>query len=112
MALRLKPLPRNPDIALQRKLLTQPETNPTGHVPLEDARTFPFEPRPDEPSRVNAWWLAEASWLAYTHGEKDVARVFSEQTGMDCRPVSNGDTESYLAHNAEFAVLLHQTARE
>jgi len=33
------------------------------------ARRFPFQPRPDSFSAINAWWLAEASFLVYGEGD-------------------------------------------
>ncbi|MGH9310695.1 MAG: hypothetical protein ACRD1U_15070, partial [Vicinamibacterales bacterium] len=64
-----KPLPSNLTLDQQRELLLRPERNTTGHVPLEEASRYPFQARATGWSRVNAWWLAEASWLAYWQDE-------------------------------------------
>ena len=102
---RKKPLPLNIPLDVQQKLLLQPETNPTAHVPLEDAATFAFEPGASTQSRVNAWWLAEASWLAYSHDKDAVAHVFRERAGMSCEFVGVKGAEAYLASSSRFAIV-------
>ena len=100
-----KPVPRNLPIEQQRALLLHPESNPTGHVPFDRARDFPFEPEAAGHSRVNAWWLAEASWLAYWHHKAEVARVYEEQTGLSCDLVVVKGAECYVASSARFAII-------
>lgn len=101
----LKPVPGTAEPALQRLLLLQPETNPTGHAAFAGASQYPFEPEARAWSRVNAWWLAEASWLAYDPDETTVAGVFRERTGLDCRLLRAGSTDVYAAIGEAFAIL-------
>lgn len=101
-----KQFPRNPSFELQRDLLTRPETNPTNYVPLQDAGLFAFDPSPLRWSRVNAWWLADASWLAYSHNDTEVRRIFREHGGMpSCELIDQEGTECYVAHGDTFAIV-------
>ena len=61
---RRKIIPTDLTLAVRLELLLRPDTNPTGYVSLENAIDYPFEPGAEAWSRVNAWWLADASWLA------------------------------------------------
>jgi triacylglycerol lipase len=100
-----KPLPVNLSIDVQRQLLLQPESNPTGYVPFERARDFAFRSDAKTHSRVNAWWLAEASWLSYWHDKEAIARVYRDQTGLDCELVEVKGAECTIAHGPRFAVV-------
>ena len=101
-----KDFPRDPSFELQRDLLIHPETNPTTYIPFEDADQHPFEPDPHEWSRVNAWWLADASWLAYVHGEAEVRRTFLERAHMtSCELIDRSGTQCYVAHRDSFAIV-------
>jgi triacylglycerol lipase len=100
-----KPLPAHLSIEQQRQLLLAPESNPTGYVPFENASEFPFEPGAITHSRVNAWWLAEASWLSYWHDTDAVARVYRERTGLDCTPVAVKGAECTVASGERFAIV-------
>ncbi len=99
-----KPLPANLSLDEQRELLLYPERNTTGYRPLENARDHPFHPGATHWSRVNAWWLAEASWLAYWHDEQSVRHVFRE-AGLTCEMIATGGAECLLASSAQFAIL-------
>jgi len=100
-----KPLPTNLTIDAQRKLVFHPATNPTGHTPFEDAQMHRFEPDAAAWSQVKAWWLAEASWLAYWEDESEIARVYREQAGLSsCDLIAAKGTECVLAWCPAFAV--------
>jgi triacylglycerol lipase len=100
-----KKLPENPSLAVQHQLLFHPETNPTNYVPFQDARTYTFEPDATALSRVNAWWLADAAWLAYWHDESAVRQVFADNTGLpNGELVASGGTECYVAWCDAFAI--------
>jgi triacylglycerol lipase len=100
-----KPIPTNLSIEMQQQLLFHPETNPTGHVPFENAQAFPFDVDASTPSRVNAWWLAEASWLAYWHDGDAAARVFRDRAGMNCEVASVDGAEVCFASSPRFALV-------
>ena len=89
----------------QITLLTHPEQNPTGYQPFVDADKFPFEPRAVEVTRTNAWWLAEAAWLSYSHSEPDVKAVYTSRTGMSAALLSANGTECTVASNDAFAIV-------
>lgn len=105
MTPKTKPLPVDLPIEIQRKLLFQPESNPTNYLPFEGAADFRFEPEATTHSRVNAWWLAEASWLAYWHDKDAVARVFSDRTGLSCELIATNGAECYVASSPRFAIV-------
>jgi triacylglycerol lipase len=101
-----RPLPRNLPLATQQKLLLQPETNPTGYSALEHASIFPFEPGTALASRTNAWWLADASWLAYSKDPDAVARVFRDRADLACRYVAVEGAEAYFTSCDAFAIVV------
>ena len=101
-----KELPKNPSFELQRDLLIRPDSNPTGYTPFEDAAAHTFVPTATTWSRVNAWWLADASWIAYNHDAKAVRDVFRSRAGMEsCQLIDGGGTQCYLAHRDSFAIV-------
>ena len=100
-----KPLPVDPSIDVQRKLVLEPESNPTGHVPLEQAHEFRFDPDAAAPSRVNAWWMAEASWLAYWHDAAAIAKVYRERAGLQCELIEVKGAECTVAFGDRFAIV-------
>src|SRR5471030_541688 len=72
MAPHLKvPPDRGLPVATWIDLVTHPERNVSGYILFEDARDerYRFRPTADGWSRVNAWWLAEASLLSYWHDD-------------------------------------------
>ena len=99
-----KPLPSNPTLEQQQKLLLAPQSNPTGHVPFENAQAYPFEPDASGHSRVNAWWLAEASWLAYWHDVERASAVLRDRAGLSCSFAAIQGAEVYFAACPEFAI--------
>lgn len=100
-----KPLPSNLPLEVQQKLLLQPESNPTNHVPFENALEYPFEPGAAQPSRVNAWWLAEASWLAYWDDVERAKAVLRDSAGLSCDLVAIRGAEVYFAACPRFAIV-------
>lgn len=101
-----KPFPPDPSLELQRDLLLNPERNPTGYVAFEDAQAHPFAPGATAWSRVNGWWLADASWLAYAHDETMVRTILAERSGLtSCTFISREGTQCYIAHNPQLAIV-------
>ena len=100
-----KPIPVDLPIEVQRTLLLEPESNPTGYVAFENAREVPFEPGAPAHSRVNAWWLAEASWLAYSHDPAAIAQVYRDRTGLQCELIEVKGAECTVAFGDRFAIV-------
>jgi hypothetical protein len=99
-----KPLPVV-DLDTQIALLIHPERNPTRYQPFARARDFPFEPLTVGVSRVNAWWLADAAWLAYGQSGADIAAVYKASTGLDAELLGVGGTDFTIASNGAFAIV-------
>jgi hypothetical protein len=100
-----KALPRNLPLPVQSDLLFRPESNPTGHIPFENADRFPFEPLAQTLSRVNAWWLAEAAWLAYWRDTVMLAEVLRTRAGLtSCVPIVGEGTHGFVASGETFAI--------
>ena len=69
------------------------------------AAAYPFRPRASTCDMVNAWWLMEASTLAYA--EKDFARKKFQQAGLsEVEFFSGPSTQGYVAHNDDFLILV------
>jgi len=100
----LNTLPKGTLLATQVTLLIHPEQNPTDYVPFEHADTHPFQPAVTGMSRVNAWWLADASWLAYLHSEAEVRR-HAQGAGLDGRLVEVKETQFCMVSDQEFAIV-------
>jgi hypothetical protein len=101
-----KPFPQDPSLALQQALLTRPETNPTGYVALDNATAHPFQPDATNWSRVNGWWLADASWLAYSHEPDVVQKVWATHAGLPAfESFDRGGTQCYLVHDDRLAIV-------
>lgn len=99
-----KPLPQV-DVETQMTLLTHPEQNPTNYKAFADAATFAFEPHATTVTRVNAWWLADAAWLAYSHSNDHIKSVYQQQTGLTAELVGEGGTECTIATNGAYAIV-------
>src|SRR5436853_7827130 len=103
---RRKIIPTDLTLAVRLELLLRPDTNPTRYVPLENSIDYPFEPAAEAWSRVNAWWLADASWLAYSRDPAAVSAVFTRAGGLtSCELIANAGTACYVAHGPEFAIV-------
>ena len=105
-----KPLPTG-GLVEQIALLTRPETNPTEYVPFENASLYPFEPTAAPPSRVNAWWLAEAAWLSYFRDNAAIADVYRNATGMTAQLYEPGGVGFTVASSASFAIVAFRGTR-
>ena len=55
-------------------------------------------------SRVNAWWLAEASLAAY-HAPARATAIF-HAAGLHCEPLTAGPTEAYITYGAEAIIVV------
>ena len=100
-----KPIPKNLSLEEQQQLVFHPEKNPTRYVAFEHATDYPFEPKAATWSRVNAWWLADASWLSYTQEAETVKAIFRDRAALpSCELIAKDGTECYLAHGADFAI--------
>lgn len=69
------------------------------------AEAYPFRPQASTFDMVNAWWLIEASTLAYA--EKDFAREKFRQAGLwEVEFFTGASTQCYVAHNDDFLMLV------
>jgi len=73
------------------------------HPYFSEARLYPFRPHATVFDLVNAWWLIEASTLAYSDPEF-VSQRFRE-VRMNVEVFSNNNTECYVAQNDEMAIV-------
>jgi triacylglycerol lipase len=93
-----KPLPR-PSLSL----VLHPEDDPA-YQHFEDALHAPFETVPGTFSRINAWWLADASLLSYWPPSA-ARQIFDRQAHLDCVPIQRLDTQAYVASHQAFALV-------
>jgi pimeloyl-ACP methyl ester carboxylesterase len=101
-----KDVPKGLPRSVQLGILVHPERNQTNYVPFENAIDYPFVPDANTWSRVNSWWLAEASWLAYSHDEAAVRKTVIERAGMQsCELIDEEGTECYVMSRDEFAIV-------
>ena len=69
------------------------------------AEAYPFRPHASTCDMVNAWWLIEASTLAYA--EEDFAREKFLYAGLsEVAFFSGASTQCYVAHNDDFLMLV------
>jgi hypothetical protein len=101
---RKKTLP-SVDVDTQITLLTHAERNPTGYEPFADADRFVFDPDAAVWSRVNAWWLAEASWLSYFQSEPFIQQAYQSRAGMNAVLRSVQGTDFTVAWNQRAAIV-------
>lgn len=74
------------------------------YVYLEHALKFPFRPNQLDYCPVNAWWLAECSYLAYTH--PGFARMVYKLAGFEGFRFFNGKgTECMVAWHHECSIV-------
>ena len=81
------------------------------HCFFEDHARYPFDPRPSHFSRLNAWWLAEASLLAYDdaeHADLGFRRAGFEVAGSG-RAASCG--QYYVATTDEIVIVAFRGTR-
>ncbi len=74
-------------------------------MPFEHASAFPFDLGAKPISRVNAWWLAEAAWLSYSHSDAAIKSVYKSATGLDAELIAVDGTEFTVATNGAFAIV-------
>ena len=77
---------------------------------FEHANDLPFRPGKTQFDLINAWWLAEASMLAYVTDANFVADQFGRAGLPQLRTfrssdVSSLDTEGFIAHNDQFVIV-------
>jgi len=81
--------------------LLPPDMN---YVYFEGADDYPFDPERREYSPANAWYLAEAAFLAYTH--PGFARMAAVPAGFtEFRFFGGRTTECFAAWNKKYAVI-------
>jgi triacylglycerol lipase len=108
MARQLKEVPdRNQPNDVWVDLVTHPERNRSGYINFEQALEpdNAFEPGASAWSRKNAWWLAEATFLAYWQDDEVVKKIYSDKAGLQCLPLAEGATQCHVAFNEEFAIV-------
>ena len=93
-----KPLPR-PSLSL----VLHPEDDPSYHH-FEDALNAPFDTTPGPFSRINAWWLADASLLSYWPPEA-ARQIFNDQAHLDSVAIQRLDTQAYVVSNHAFTLV-------
>ena len=72
---------------------------------FKNAADHPFRPASNKFQLVNAWWLAEASMLAYVL-EHGFVRTRLEQAGFTQTEFFENDcTQSFVASNDEFVIV-------
>jgi hypothetical protein len=74
------------------------------HAYFEGHDIHPFQADAASFNLANAWWLAEASTLAYAH-EAFAAEWFKKAGFDDVRLFDKGSTQCYVVSNREFAVV-------
>jgi len=97
---------------LEKKELPKPSLrlvlNPASdeeYTHFENAREAPFEPGTSDFSRVNAWWLSDASLLSYW--EETTAKLRFEKAGLASELIENqkSSTQCYVASAGAFAIV-------
>jgi hypothetical protein len=86
-------------------LVTHPEVNRTNYINFEEAGIYPFQSDAVDCSRVNAWWLAEAAFLAYWCDDNQAKRIYRDRAGLELESLSEGGTQCHVAHNDKFALV-------
>ena len=72
---------------------------------FQGVETYPFRPRADGVDMVNAWWLIEASTLAYA--EAGFVRDKLLRAGLpEMKFFSGKSTQCYVANNDDFLLLV------
>jgi len=75
---------------------------------FKGSETYPFRPQADGFDMVNAWWLIEASTLAYA--EPAFAREKFQHAGLpEIEFFSGNSTQCYVANNDDFLFLVYST---
>ena len=74
---------------------------------FENSGSHPFDFKADGFSMVNAWWLAEASLLAYADRDFVTARFAEAGLAAEGRQpfTARGSTQCYVAHTEDFVIV-------
>lgn len=74
---------------------------------FENSASHPFDFKADGFSIVNAWWLADASLLAYADRDFVTARFTDAGLAVEgWQPfTARGSTQCYVAHNQDFVIV-------
>jgi triacylglycerol lipase len=108
MVTELKPVPDpNASTNFWIDLVAHPERNASGHASFEHALEAGNRFRSQENgfSRTDAWWLAEAAFLAYRRDSDQVRRIYRDNAGLNCEVLSEGGTLCHLAFNEDLAIV-------
>mgnify|MGYP001237733946 CR=1 FL=1 len=73
------------------------------HPYFSEAKTHPFRFRATGFDLVNAWWLIEASTLAYS--DPDFVEKRFRDVAMEVKSFSKGNTQCYVAFNDDTAIV-------
>jgi triacylglycerol lipase len=94
-------------------LVTHPEKNVSDYVGFEFALNpaYGFRPEAAAFSRANAWWLAEASLLAYWPDAAQVEQIYRTRAGLSCEVVAVDNTLCHLAFDDHFAIVAFRGTR-
>lgn len=72
---------------------------------FEGADTYPFRPRASSFDMINAWWLIEASTLAYA--EEDFVHPMFQKVGFtDVKFFTGDSTQCFVANNDAFVIVV------
>lgn len=78
----------------------------TDHEHFKDCASHPFRHDANGFELVNAWWLAEASLLAYAQAEFATAQFANAGLRLSrSQPVTGSSTQCYVAHNDDFVIV-------
>src|SRR4051794_24171274 len=94
----MKPLPPNTIAALSPPPAAYPYTF------FENVRNHAFRPTEQTMQLVNAWWLMDAAFLAYSP-TADILRIFAAALGATVETFGHAGTEAYVAATDEWVVL-------
>jgi hypothetical protein len=74
------------------------------HIYFENSQDHPFKHEANEFEMVNAWWLAEAAWLAYH--DSDFVKTRFESAGLpEVYSFCKGSTQCFVAHSDAFIIV-------
>lgn len=81
--------------------LLPPDKN---YVYFENSDNHPFLPNATKFELLNAWWLADASFLAYT--DPEFTQLTLKKAKLNhFKPFKGTSTQGYIAHNESFAIV-------
>lgn len=95
--------------SLPRKTLENLQPYPTAHEFFVAAEQHPFRHHADAFELLNAWWLCEASFLAYS--PEDKLRRQWQRVSFDCTVFDRDSTQAYIAHDDRVAIAAFRGTR-